>query len=301
MVVAGSAATTAIAAAGLYLKLKPEPRPDDRAARDYYEKGIAIREGAGPGEIDQALAYFREATRLSPNMAEAWGGLAFGYADSAYWATPEDWPAVAARCRSAAQRALQLDPDNLDPRAALVFLGPLYRNWLKSEAMLRQVLRTDPNHRRANGLLAQVLSEVGRWRDAIPHYQKITGPNDFIAAPRFGLAHALWNAGRLDEAESALDEATARWPKHGLLWEARIKFLAFTGRPQAALALIGDESARPVEYDAWPEGLAAVALAARLSRLPVSASSNGTAAAFPWFGWRATARGCPWRRRLSHE
>ena len=266
LVLAGSAATTAIAAVSLYFKLKPEPaQTGNSEAQAYYDKAIAIREGGGPGAIEQALAYFREATRLAPDMAKAWGGLAYVYADSAYWSSPGDWPAVAARCRSAAQRALQLDPQDPDARAALVFLGPLYRNWANAESQIRQVLRTAPNHRRANGLMAQTLSEVGRWRDAIPFYRKITGPNDFIAPARFGLIHALWNAGRLDEAEDALDAATARWPKHGSLWETRVKFLAFTGRPEQALALIADKSSRPDDDSVWPEGTAAIIKASQSS------------------------------------
>ena len=111
MFVAGSAATTAIAAASLYLKLKPEPeRISNSDAQALYDKGVAIRESGGPEESEQAIAYFRQATRLAPDMAKAWGGLAYGYANAAYFATPEDWPNAAARCRSAAERALQLDP-----------------------------------------------------------------------------------------------------------------------------------------------------------------------------------------------
>lgn len=262
--VAGSAATTAIAAASLYLKLKPEPeRISNSDAQALYDKGVAIRESGGPEESEQAIAYFRQATRLAPDMAKAWGGLAYGYANAAYFATPEDWPNAAARCRSAAQRALQLDPQDPDARTALIFLGPLYRGWGRNEVILRQVLRAAPDHRRANGLMAQTLSEVGRWRDAIPFYRKITGPNDFIAPARFGLIHALWNAGRLDEAEDALNAATARWPKHGSLWEARVKFLAFTGRPQQALALIADKSGRPPSDEIWPEGMVAIVKASQ--------------------------------------
>jgi DNA-binding winged helix-turn-helix (wHTH) protein len=264
LVLAGSAATTAIAAVSLYLKLKPEPgQTSNSDAEALYDKGIAIRESGGPEQQEQAIAYFRQATRLAPDMAKAWGGLAYGYANAAYFATPEDWPNVAARCRSAAERALQLDPQDPDARTALIFLGPLYRSWGRNEVILRQVLQTDPNHRRANGLMAQTLSEVGRWRDAIPFYRKITGPNDFIAPARFGLIHALWNAGRLDEAEDALNTATARWPKHGTLWETRVKFLAFTGRPQQALDLITDKSGRPADESVWPEGLAAIVKASQ--------------------------------------
>jgi DNA-binding winged helix-turn-helix (wHTH) protein len=264
LVLAGSAATTAIAAVSLYLKLKPAPAQTSNSdAEALYEKAIAIRESGGADESEQAIAYFREATRLAPNMAKAWGGLAYGYANAAYFASPEDWPNVAARCRSAAQRALQLDPQDPDARTAVIFLGPLYRRWGQNEVILRQVLQTAPNHRRANGLMAQTLSEVGRWRDAIPFYRKITGPNDFIAPARFGLIHALWNAGRLDEAEDAVNAAAARWPKHGSLWEARVKFLAFTGRPQQALAMIADESGRPADGSVWLKGLEAIVKASQ--------------------------------------
>lgn len=92
-----------------------------------------------------------------------------------------------------------------------------------------------------------MLSDVGRWRDSIPWFDKITGPGHFIAMARVGLIQAIWNAGRLEEAEAALDAAVARWPRHFALWDMRIRFLTYTGRPARALALLQDESAYPTE------------------------------------------------------
>lgn len=239
--IAGAVAA-AVAGIGLYGR-QVSPNPEDLAAAEtYYQNGLAIREENTPTSTQQALAYFREAVRLAPGMAKAWGGLAYGYANAAYWSDSDKWAAAAERCRSAAEHALRLDPNDPDALCALVFVQPLYRNWLRVEPLLSRVLGAHRLHRRANGLMAQLLGDVGRWHDAIPHYRVITGPDGFIAIARYGLIHALWNAGQLEEAQSALDAATARWPNDPDIWEARVKFLAFTGRPDEALSLLSDAS-----------------------------------------------------------
>ena len=73
------------------------------------------------------------------------------------------------------------------------------------------------------------------------------------------IIQAMWNAGSLQEAETRLDEASARWPQHYAVWLLRAEFLTHTGRADQAICLLGDASVRPVGY---PEDQLNAALAA---------------------------------------
>jgi len=68
---------------------------------------------------------------------------------SGYWANAADdaanaTAAMAARAKSAATRALELDPDNGEAQATLAGLVPMFGNWATAEEEMRRVLATHP-------------------------------------------------------------------------------------------------------------------------------------------------------------
>ena len=79
-----------------------------------------------------------------------------------------------------------------------------------------------------------------------------------LQADRFTLER-----GRISEAEREIDEAM-RWSIHSSIWQTKVKLLAMTGRPQAALAIVDDASNRPEgttneQLERWRAFLAAMA------------------------------------------
>ncbi len=218
------------------------------AARTYLNRAMAARDGGSDAHLQEAIAYLREATRLAPEWAPAWGGLALAYSEIGARLDRPDAGAFAERARSASTRALQLDPGQAEARVARLHLIPVHRGWLAVERGWRDLLRDHPQHPRARSGLGGILSEVGRNEDALPFLEPLAQPDQFNPLVRYRYIYALWAADRVEEAEGALDSAWARWPKHGAIWTARIKFLAHTGRPEAALALLQDPLARPQDY-----------------------------------------------------
>ncbi len=231
------------------LLLWPRARNPLPAAASLFHKAQAIREGGSGVADEQVIALLREATRIDPDFAEAWGALALAYASTARWEARPDRAALALRSRAATARTMSLDPRNPDARLAPTILTSSYRNWEAAEGALRAIAADHPEHRPTRASLASLMSEVGRLAESIRWLQPLTGADQFNPLVRYRFINALWSAGRLEEAEAALDSAWARWPKHGAIWQARVKFLAHTGRPGAARALIEDLSARPVDYD----------------------------------------------------
>jgi tetratricopeptide (TPR) repeat protein len=219
-------------------------RPPGEALR-LVDQGRAALDGGGDSHLDQAIVYLREATRLAPDHADAWGVLALAYGRGAVWVTRPDQLASAARARAAAARALALDKGQPDARLALIAMQPFFGNWARIERSLRGLLETHPDHRVARMILGSLLGETGRFVDSLPWLTPLAGSDGFNPLARYRYIYALWHAGRLEEAEAALAEAYARWPRHGAIWRARIKFLTYTGRPETALALLMDETARP--------------------------------------------------------
>lgn len=258
--IGGAAAALIISAPAGYLLLargsahKPEP-----AALALYRKGQEAQRQGLREQSRQALAYFRQAVEADPLYAAAWGALALGYHDVIAAAPDAEVERLTQWSRSAAQRALALDPDNADARAALTLNGPIYRHWAAVEASCRRLLARYPDHWFLHLQLGRILAAVGRWREALRHAREVIRIDAFIPIGHVRLALALWATGRLQEAETALDRALARWPGHWAIWFIRFEFLLYGGRPAEAGAFAAQTEGRPY---GMPDGTYAGIMAA---------------------------------------
>jgi len=84
---------------------------------------------------------------------------------------------------------------------------------------------------------------------------------------RYKLTVALWSAGRITDAEHEIDDAL-RWSMHSAIWQTKIKLLAMTGRPQAALAILNDVAGRPADTTAEHLDRTRTFINAMISRTP---------------------------------
>lgn len=198
-----------------------------------------------PAAAAQAVAFLTTATQLAPDVAPAWGGLAMAYAVRKKGAAPADRAGFDARSRSAARRALAIDPR--DPRAigALRMLDPIYRHWSAAERASREALKIQPRMPLLIFLLTDVLGSVGRWREAASLSKQFDRSKFLIAgADRKAIINA-WSAGDLPTADEAVRIAVGHWPQHPQIWRTRIGYLLYSGRSSEALALLRDRSERP--------------------------------------------------------
>ena len=244
--IGGAAATLAVAAPAAYILLRRddvhEPEP---AALALYRRGQEAQRQGLREQSRQAVAYFRQAVEADPLYAAAWGALALGYREVIAGAPDAEVARLTEWGRSAARRALALDPDNADARAALALIGPIYRNWAIREADCRRLLARYPDHWFLNLQLGRVLAEVGRWREALRYAREVIRIDPFMPIGHVRLALALWATGRLQEAETALDGALSRWPGHWAIWFTRFDFLLYGGRPAEARAFAAQAEGRP--------------------------------------------------------
>jgi DNA-binding winged helix-turn-helix (wHTH) protein/tetratricopeptide (TPR) repeat protein len=258
-----AAATLGLGAAGAWWWSRhPEGYVPSPAALALYRKGLEAQGQNNPERSMQAVAFFQEAVRTDPAYADAWGALALGYRALLEYGPRTDMVGLATLSRSAAARALELDPDNADAEVALLLVRPMYRNWASFEAGCRRLLRRHPEHSILRFNLGWMLGEVGRWRAAVPELEEVNAREPFWPVGRRQLILSLWSAGRLEEADNALDHAITRWPLDPGFWSIRYRLLLHAGRPAAALAFANDASARPPSYPpVWLERLLATAQA----------------------------------------
>lgn len=244
---AGAAATLAVGGLALWPVFSGREAPA-AAAKSLFDQAVIIRQENNR----QALAYLREAVRISPEYGEAWGALALSYAHAIDNEAPERVAGFAERLREAVRNAERYDPGNADAATALL-PTPYFGGWSKVEPIYRASIRRHPDHASGHALLGTVLMDVGRWTDAVSTLQAAKARNSSVPIIRYKLIVSLWGAGKISAAEDEIDEAMTLWPQHGAIWQTKIKILALTGRPLQALALANDPAARPVDEKDAPD------------------------------------------------
>lgn len=214
-------------------------------AMQYYERGMETRGQASLEQTQRGMAFFREAVRIDPQYADAWGALAWVYGGVLRFGPRADSEKWISLCRSAARRALELDPDNSDAQAALLLLKPFFRNWLEIERGLRGLIRKHPHDSILEYNLAYTLAEVGRWRDSIPLLRSVAQRERFWPLPVGDLALALFAIGEDEEADDLTDDGMKRFPGRIDFWLAKVRYLITGGRYSEAMSFVSDPGTRP--------------------------------------------------------
>ena len=242
-------AVAAISGTGFLLSRRPwEHRPHSDAVELFRQGEMAQRQGF-PGQARQTVSFYEQAVRIDPLYADAWGALALANTHLLEGFDEVELAGIPDRLRSAAKRALALDPDNADAQFALALVPPTYRNWASMESNLRRIVQRFPDHWLGPGRLAGLLFDVGRVEEAARTWAGMAKRGPLRPTGVSFLSNALLCAGQIDEADAVLDQAQARWPAHPTIWFAHFKFLLFSGRPKAAAAFVTDPDSRPTGVD----------------------------------------------------
>ncbi len=210
--------------------------------RKAYEAGLT-------GELSnntQAIAYLKRATELDPTSATAWGDLALAYQGRMGESDDSALAALAAWVRSAAARALAIDPATGSAHLALATIPPNFRHWAANERSLRQIQQIGRPHPALQGALGCLLSDTGRWQEAIICLRGALAVEPYDPCNQLNMASALWGGGKLDEVERVLENAYSLWPNSRSVWQSRFNFLVLTGKTGMAAAALDDSSARPL-------------------------------------------------------
>lgn len=230
------------AAAGLALWPRSSRHVHDPRALELYRRGQLVRRGELE-DTGEAMALYRQAVAIDPDFAAGWAELALAQRDLR---TPGTTPFTDPRLvRSAANRALRLDPGNAQAQLALIQLYPPFRRWLAQEGRLRAFTEGHPNVASGQIFLAMLLHDVGRVETALVHAARATEIDPQSLRGWFMFAVSLSGAGRYTESDIAFGEGRRRWPQSRLLWFGRYETLLENRRYADAAAFVQDRSRRP--------------------------------------------------------
>lgn len=227
-------------------------------AKSLVDDGRAALWEGTPEQVSNAVAKLQSASQLAPKSAETWGLLALAYRMQLNQIPEGRRALTTARADAAASRALVIDPNNGDALAAKVWSKATFGQCLSLEQSARSALKHSPDHPVLNKTLGTVLTQVGRLREALFYFDRALKVMPTAPWLHMFRSSTLWDMGRLDEADREIEESIRLWPRHYGIWFGRYYFLMHNGRPDESLAMIRDESSRPLGIPVWNLDLTAM-------------------------------------------
>ena len=146
-----------------------------------------------------AESHYREAMRLSPNCES----VHYLYAR---FLAAMNRPAEA---RALAARASEIDPLCLVVTSSEAWVHYVGRSYDDAIRAARHALDMDARFESAHRLLGAAYLEVGRFADAVDHFEQAAEREGRHPVTLTWLAHGLASAGRITEARTLLNELTA--------------------------------------------------------------------------------------------
>jgi serine/threonine protein kinase/TolB-like protein/Tfp pilus assembly protein PilF len=186
---------------------------ENAEAFQLYVKGRFDLEQRTREGIYKALDEFNQATAKDPKYAQAYAGLAEAYVilfDREWISNIEASPKI----RSAAQRAIELDPTLAEPHAALATLKEEADwDWAGAEAEYRKAIALNPNDATSHHWYSILLENLGRTKEALAEIEKALALDP--ASPQINSNHAdiLIHLHRTEDALADLNRLIAANPE----------------------------------------------------------------------------------------
>jgi eukaryotic-like serine/threonine-protein kinase len=180
------------------------------AAYDLYLKGRALT-GNDVATLRQAAEYFEQAAALDSGFADAWAQLSRALTLRYTNGTPD--PALGNRARETAARALALDPHGAPGHVAMSrYYMSVRHDPVQGEAEMALALQAAPNDPEILRFAGTTEQTLGRWDDALAHFERARRLDPRSEAVVLSLADQLRTVRRYSEAAEAYAEALALAP-----------------------------------------------------------------------------------------
>ncbi len=178
-----------------------------------------------------AIAKLTEAVDRAPGFSRGWSMLSTAYVavqgtiDTAPY-TPIARPAA----RSAAQKALELNPRNAQAYAALATATDRANAWARIENLYEKAIRFEPSNVVALYGAGNFYADVG-WNDvSIRHLRRAQALDPLNPLATFLLLRILEAAGHDAELDAELRRSAMRWPGYRSLWRFSTRRAIWTMR-----------------------------------------------------------------------
>jgi len=155
-------------------------------------------------EFEEARREFEHAVHEDPMFAPAYAGLARAYmGQRAFGSLPHEEAHGGAK--SAAERAVTLDPSSVEGHLALADVHGMSWEWPEVEQELRLALGINPSHVGVHTRYAEYLCSMSRYDEAVDHAMEARRLDPLSPKANGSLGETLWWAGRLEEAIEQLE------------------------------------------------------------------------------------------------
>jgi DNA-binding winged helix-turn-helix (wHTH) protein/TolB-like protein/tetratricopeptide (TPR) repeat protein len=165
--------------------------------------------------LEKALEYFQTAAAKDPGFAPAHAGLALTYGPRLVYGYVPPGTGLAEQ-KSAALRALALDPGLGDARAALGAVRVLEWDWEGADKEFRRAVETDPSCTVAHLFYGWYLGALGHVEESLLQARRALELDPLNTVVNRGLAHHLAAAGRHEEALAQWSRALELDPNHAV-------------------------------------------------------------------------------------
>ncbi len=221
-------------------------------AYQLYLKGRFFWNKWTPDGMRSAIRLYESAIELDPSYARAWGGIAdaFGVLGNIKAVPPaEAFP----RAKSAALRALELDPNLAEAHASLGFVRRFFDwEWSSAEREFRDAVRLSPGYATGHRWYGQLLSGMGRHEEAIAEGRRALELDPLSVSIHTAVGDVLFYARRYDDAIDMYRKALELDPDFLAGHSDLARALEHSGRVdeairsyEKAVALAGDTVADP--------------------------------------------------------
>jgi len=164
-----------------------------------------------PGLL-KAIDFFKQAIAKDPNYAPAYSGLADSYNLLAVWGSLPSAEAFP-QARTAAQKALELDPSCAEAYNSLAFETYRYEwNFAQAETFFRKAIQLNPNYATAHQWYGEYLGDLRRFDESIAELRKAKELDPLSAIIGSDLATGYIHAARDNEAIAELQRILDLYP-----------------------------------------------------------------------------------------
>ncbi|PYK20405.1 MAG: hypothetical protein DME56_07620, partial [Verrucomicrobia bacterium] len=174
-------------------RLVDKPTDDAQAYALFIEAQTLVSQRVGDS-LPRAIALLKEATRLDPNFARAWGKLAVALAVEPQY-SGADWQTNWAAAEKAAHRAIDIDAKSAEAYAALGYIDFSRRRYRDMVEPAQRAIAIDPNDVTANFWMANQLAAMGRMAETETVNDRALAADPANALVIFYKAMARWNRG----------------------------------------------------------------------------------------------------------
>ncbi len=241
----------------------PAATPNIEAYKLYLQGRFFWNRRSWPN-LRRGIECFQQALEHDPLYADAYAGIADSYNMLGYYNERPPRQAFS-KAKAAAEKALQLDPDNPGANASLGFTSLFHDwNWNKAETQFHRALERDPESSRAHHWHAWCYFATGQPEQAVAAMERAhdRDPLAPIVNDHLGLSYSL--AGRHDKALRQLQQTISVAPDF-FLAHYRVGWVYLQqGQPREAVAPLE----RAVELSEGAYGLGMLGYAYGLSGCP---------------------------------